>query len=204
MNARFLLSGVAALAAVLAPQNTRAVEADFSYCTVCHGAHVNGNAAIRAPKLAGMEDWYIARQLQAFRTGMRGVHPDDAPGHEMQPVGVRLNDDATVAKAIAYIASFEPKAPPVTVTGDADRGKELYTACQACHGAHGEGNRSLNAPALSARTDWYLVTQIKNYRTGVRGDDAQDTFGTQMRAIAVMLPDDQAINDVVAFINTLR
>jgi len=202
MNARLLC--FVALAATLAAASANAIDADFSYCTVCHGAHANGNAAIRAPKLAGMEDWYIARQLQAFRTGMRGVHPDDAPGHEMQPVGVRLKDDATVAKAVAYITSFEPKAPPVTVTGDANHGRQLYATCEACHGARAEGNRALNAPALSARTDWYLVTQMKNYRNGVRGGGEQDTFGTQMRAIAATLPDDQAINDVVAYINTLR
>ena len=194
--------GLAALA--LATFGAGAADVDFSYCTTCHGAQANGNPAIRAPKLAGMEEWYLSRQLQAFRSGTRGVHPDDAPGHEMQPVGVRLKDEATTAKAVAYIRAFEPKMPPVTVTGDAEHGKELYSACQSCHGARGEGDRSLSAPALSARTDWYLVTQIKNYKNGVRGASDEDTLGTQMRAIAATLPDDQSINDVVAYINTLR
>ena len=177
---------------------------DLSYCTVCHGAHGNGNPAIRAPKIAGMEPWYIRRQLELFRDGMRGTHPDDYPGHEMQPVGVRLRDDAGIEAALAYVAGFQPKTPPVTVDGDTTRGSTLYQTCAACHGTKGEGNQSLGAPALASRTDWYLVTQLQNYKTGLRGDDARDTNGAQMRAIAATLPDEQAIDDVVAYINTLR
>lgn len=174
-----------------------AEKSDLSYCTVCHGAHGNGNPAIRAPKIAGMEPWYIRRQLESFRDGARGTHPDDAPGHEMQPVGVRLHDQAGIDEAISYVATFEPKAPPVTVTGDATRGRSLYVTCQSCHGAKGEGNQTLGAPALAARTDWYLVTQLQNFKSGVREN-------VQMRAIAATLPDEQSIDDVVAYINTLR
>jgi cytochrome c553 len=62
----------------------------------------------------------------------------------------------------------------------------------------------LGAPALADRTDWYLVTQLRNYKTGLRGTDHRDTNGAQMRALAATLPDAQAIDDVVAYINTLR
>lgn len=181
-----------------------AESSDLSYCTVCHGAHGNGNAAIRAPKISGMEPWYLRRQLEAFRAGMRGTHPDDAAGHEMQPIGVRLSDEAAIEEAIAYVARFKPKAPPATVSGDAVRGRNLYVTCESCHGAKGEGNQALGAPALAARTDWYLVTQLQNYKAGLRGNDPRDTNGAQMRAIASTLPDTQAVDDVVAYINTLR
>jgi cytochrome c553 len=181
-----------------------AEKSDLSYCTVCHGAHGNGNPAIRAPKIAGMESWYLRRQLEAFRDGMRGTHPDDAAGHEMQPVGIRLRDQAGIDEAIEYVASFKPKTPPITVSGDATRGRNLYTTCESCHGAKGEGNQTLGAPALASRTDWYLVTQLTNYKAGLRGNDPRDINGTQMRAIATTLPDRQSIDDVVAYINTLR
>lgn len=181
-----------------------AEKSDLSYCTVCHGAHGNGNPAIRAPKIAGMESWYLRRQLEAFRDGMRGTHPDDAAGQEMQPVGIRLRDEAGIDAAIEYVASFKPKPPPITISGDATRGRNLYETCQSCHGARGEGNQALGAPALASRTDWYLVTQLKNYKAGLRGNDPRDINGTQMRAIAATLPDQQSIDDVVAYINTLR
>ena len=190
---RFALLASAALVA-----NANAAEpSDLSYCTVCHGAHGNGNPAIRAPKIAGMEPWYLRRQLEAFRDGVRGTHPDDAPGHEMQPVGVRLRDNTGIDAAIKYVASFEPKTPPVTVVGDATRGRDLYMTCESCHGAKGEGSQTIGAPALAARTDWYLVTQLQNFKAGLREN-------AQMRVIAATLPDKQSIDDVVAYINTLR
>jgi cytochrome c553 len=181
-----------------------AEKSDLAYCTVCHGAHGNGNPAIRAPKISGMEPWYIRRQLESFRDGIRGTHPDDAAGHEMQPVGVRLRDAAGIDEAIAYVTSFQAKAPPITVKGDAARGRSLYGTCESCHGAKGEGNQTLGAPALASRTDWYLATQLQNFKAGLRGTDPRDTTGAQMRAIATTLPDTRAIDDVVAYINTLR
>jgi len=90
------------------------------------------------------------------------------------------------------------------VNGDVAHGQALYTACGACHGAAGQGNQSLHAPALSGSTDWYLVTQLHNYRAGLRGADPADTNGQQMRIMAATLADDAAVNDVVAYINTLR
>lgn len=199
MTRKFQLALMVAAACI-----TNVDAADLSYCTVCHGAQGNGNVAIRAPKISGMEPWYIRRQLEAFRVGMRGKHPDDAAGSEMQPIGVRLHDAAAVEEAITYVASFQPKTPPITVEGDAKRGRELYATCESCHGAKGEGNQTLGAPALAARTDWYLVTQLQNYKAGLRGNDPRDTNGAPMRAIASTLPDPQAVNDVVSYINTLR
>jgi cytochrome c553 len=75
---------------------------------------------------------------------------------------------------------------------------------RGCHGARGEGNAALQSPALAARSDWYLATQLTNYRTGLRGADERDSYGAQMRAIAATLADDKAITDVVAYITTLK
>jgi cytochrome c oxidase subunit 2 len=53
-------------------------------------------------------------------------------------------------------------------------------------------------------SDWYLTTQLRNFRDGARGAHPQDLYGLQMALVAPMLADDQAVNDVVAYINTLR
>jgi cytochrome c oxidase subunit 2 len=119
-------------------------------------------------------------------------------------VGLRVKADGSLEAAVAFIGSLESKRPAPTITGDVAQGKTLYAACAACHGAKGEGNAELQAPALAARSDWYLVTQLRNYKDGLRGADARDTFGAQMRAIVTALPDDKAITDVVAYINTLK
>jgi len=177
---------------------------DFLYCTTCHGADGNGNRAIRAPKIAGMEPWYVEAQLAAFRAGWRGTDPADAPGHEMRPVAAVLANDATVARAAAYVAAFAPGAAPVTVTGDAAHGATLYAACAACHGADGRGNETFAAPALAGQNDWYLVTQLHNYRDGRRGTHADDVHGATMRPLVATLVDEAAIVDVVAYINSLH
>jgi cytochrome c oxidase subunit 2 len=47
-----------------------------------------------------------------------------------------------------------------------------------------------------------MVTQLKNFRAGVRGSHPQDMHGSQMALMAAILNNDQAINDVVAYINS--
>ena len=201
-RAKFRIAALATLVSA-ALAGGAAAENKFDYCLLCHGAAANGNAGIRAPKLAGMEPWYLARQLENFAAGIRGTPGGDASGHEMGPVGMRVKQEGTLADAVTFIGSLPSKKPVATIAGDARHGKQLYVACAACHGAKGEGNASLQAPALAARSDWYLATQLKNFREGLRGADSRDTYGAQMRAIVTSLPDDKAITDVVAYINTL-
>ncbi|HLA70724.1 MAG TPA: c-type cytochrome [Steroidobacteraceae bacterium] len=189
--------------AVLAAGSARA-ENKFDYCLLCHGADANGNFGIRAPKISGVEPWYLSRQLENFAAGIRGVPGDDAAGHEMGPVGMRLKQEATLEAAVEYIGTLKSKPPAPTLTGDVAHGKQLYANCTSCHGAKGEGNQTLNAPALAGRSDWYLVVQLANYQKGVRGADERDIYGAQMRAIIATLPDEKAITDVVAYINTLK
>ena len=52
-------------------------------------------------------------------------------------------------------------------------------------------------------TDWYLVRQLQNFRDGIRGSHPEDAYGDQMRMMADIFANDQAINDVVAYLNTL-
>ena len=61
----------------------------------------------------------------------------------------------------------------------------------------------MNAPRLSGISDWYLVRQLSNFKSGIRGIHPADTFGAQMSWMTTVLPDEAAINDVVAYINTL-
>jgi cytochrome c553 len=192
----------ALLAMTLASADEAATPTDYVFCTVCHGAHGNGNPAINAPKIAGIEPWYLKQQLTTFRAGLRGTKPDDVPGMEMQPVGLQL-DDAAIDAVAAYVAKFDARTPPATVHGDAKRGRELYATCSGCHGARAEGNHALAAPALAGQTDWYLVRQLERFRAGERGFAPEDAPGTTMRAAASVLPDDKAVNDLVAYINTL-
>ena len=75
--------------------------------------------------------------------------------------------------------------------------------CGACHGAAAEGNVALNSPRLAGSDDWYLLAQLQAFRSGQRGSHPEDRTGRQMRAMAGVLPDEQSMRDVVAFIRTL-
>jgi cytochrome c oxidase subunit II len=176
---------------------------EFVYCTVCHGAQMKGNRVIEAPRLSGMDAGYIERQLHGFKKGWRGTHENDTAGMEMRPMAAILRE-REIAAAARYVNSVNSELPPATVEGNAARGEDLYATCAACHGANAEGVKELGAPALAGLNDWYLVTQLVNFRDGTRGSHPGDTYGAQMRAAATVLTDDAAVQDVVSYITTLQ
>ena len=52
-------------------------------------------------------------------------------------------------------------------------------------------------------SDWYLARQLQNFKDGVRGAHSSDFYGFQMGLMATTLHDEQAIKDIIAYINTL-
>jgi len=174
----------------------------FATCSTCHGAQAEGNRDLNAPKLAGQAGWYLVRQLQSFKGGLRGVHEGDTFGKQMVPFASMLPDDAAVRNVVAYITSIPETRPTATVFGNPDDGQELYSTCAACHGDKGQGIWSTRAPRLAHQSDWYMARQIKNFRDGVRGSHRENFDGAQMSAIAKSLTDDQAINDLIDYMHT--
>lgn len=175
----------------------------YNLCATCHGVAAGGNQAMNAPRLAGQFDWYLKRQLQAFKDGIRGG-AGDIYGAQMRPMAMALANDAAVDNVLAYIGTLSAPPPEATVKGDAAVGKQLYATCAACHGQKGEGNPALNAPKLTDQDDWYLVRELQNYKSGLRGSNPKDAFGAQMKPMAAMLANDQAINNVVVYIRSLQ
>ena len=178
-------------------------QAAYAVCAACHGQNGEGNAALNAPKLAGQEPWYLERQLAAYNSGMRGTKPGDMYGMQMRPMANTVSSPEAVANLIAYISALDAKPAETTVAGDPAVGKALYTVCAACHGQAAEGLEQMGGPKLAGQSDWYLVRQIQNYKKGLRGYHPQDTFGRQMAPMVATLADDAAINNVVAYINSL-
>ncbi len=86
---------------------------------------------------------------------------------------------------------------------DAASGAAMYAVCTACHGASGEGNPAMNAPKLAGQEAWYIRRQVQNFQRGLRGSNAEDTYGVQMTAFASMLADDATLRNVAAYIEAL-
>jgi cytochrome c oxidase subunit 2 len=175
----------------------------YNICTACHGPNAEGNPALNAPANAGQDPWYLTRQMKNFRAGIRGAHPDDTFGAQMRPMAMMLADEQDIADVVAYLSSMEMPEPPPTVDGDVEAGKKSYETCIPCHGEFGEGAQSLDAPRLSNQHDWYLVRQLENFKTGVRGTHLNDIYGAQMRIMAQMLETDEQVRAVAAYISTV-
>lgn len=89
--------------------------------------------------------------------------------------------------------------------GDSAAGAKLYPACTSCHGVKGQGNVGLAAPKLTGLPSFYLLKQLQNFQSGVRGTAAGDSKGRQMAAMSKSprLTRAGALDDLVAYIHSL-
>ena len=175
----------------------------FETCAPCHGDAGAGNPDIEAPTIAGLPQWYLEAQLVSFQSGWRGKHASDLPALRMRPMAVSLNREGDIESVSQYVASLDPVFPASTLHGNAGAGAAAYVPCVQCHGEDGLGNEILRAPPIVQMHDWYLYQEMQNFRTGARGAHPEDTWGATMRANAVLL-DDQTMQDVIAYVQTLR
>jgi cytochrome c oxidase subunit 2 len=142
--------------------------------------------------------------LNNFKNGLRGTNDKDVAGKTMAPMAATLTDEAAINNVVAYINTLPDNPAPATVNGNVKNGHDPFVTCAACHGADGKGIQATNAPRLEGMSDWYLVTQLKNFREGIRGAHPKDLYGRQMASMAAMLADEQAADDLVAYIDTFH
>ncbi len=176
----------------------------FQTCVPCHGPAGAGRHEVGAPGIAGMSDWYIQQELRKFVSGARGTNFDDLEGMHMQPMALSLASDDDLKAVSQYVASLPQPRRITTLGGDAQAGQALYATCIACHGVNGQGNEAMKAPRLAGVKDWYLVGTLKKFKSGVRGSNPADPEDVMMHAMTATLADDKAIQDVVAYIETLK
>ncbi len=208
---RLFVVGITLALGIMTAENANAAgdpakgKAAYAVCAACHGANGTGNKALNAPRIAGQEPWYLERQLKNYKGGIRGADPKDTYGMQMRPMALTLANDQAVSDMAAFLSSMPvSKSSESTVKGDATAGKASYMICQTCHGPKGGGNRALNSPKLTGLQDWYIVRQLKNFKAGIRGTKSGDLFGMQMRPMAMTLANEEAINNVAAYISTFK
>ena len=187
-------------------------------CSGCHGANGEGLEVLHSPRLVGFKEDYLVSQLEKFRSGLRGAHPDDKHGQVMARFAENLvarysnytNPTELQSDVAAYIGTLESQIPSRTeTTGDPVKGANLYNGelrCVNCHGLEGRGLEQsfegIDPPRLAGQFDWYLIRQMQNFRDGIRGD-SKDMAAIQMGAIAkVLLVSDQKIMDIAAYLST--
>ncbi len=176
----------------------------YALCIACHGEDGQGKKELNAPNISGLNDWYIEAQLKKFKAGIRGTDPKDTEGLQMRPMALTLTSDEDLLAVVKHVASLDAKKPEKTVEGDIVKGKTHYLTCTACHGDKAQGNQQLNAPSLKHLDDWYILSQLKKFKEGIRGTNPKDITGAQMRPMSMILVNEQAMKDVTAFIQTLN
>lgn len=172
-------------------------------CVACHGP--GGNSMVPSfPKLAGLGEKYLLKQMQYIRDGLRPV---------AQMAGQVDNmSDQDLADIAAYFDAQErgvEKADPellklgetVYRAGIAERN---VAACIACHSARGGGNAPAGFPALSGQHAEYVAAQLKAYRKGYQDPTGRVTDGESkmMRSNAFGLSD-MEIEAVAAYVSGL-
>lgn len=135
-------------------------------CIACHGADGKGQAAAGFPRLAGLPEAYIHKQLQDFKAGGR-------KNPVMQPIASALTDEemAAVARSFAQLPKFKVKVDPVerpapgTGAWLALRGawERNIPECTLCHGPAGMGVGA-SFPPLAGQSAEYLTAQLQAWR----------------------------------------
>ncbi|MGR8951463.1 MAG: c-type cytochrome [Gammaproteobacteria bacterium] len=125
-------------------------------CVGCHGPNGKSSNA-QWPNLAAQQPAYLIAQLKAFKSGERS-------NPLMQSMAGNLND-----QDMENIAAYFAAQPAAKAGGDpalAKTGADKAGMCLGCHGAQGQGNAQI--PRLAGQHPAYLVTQLKNFKSGSR------------------------------------
>jgi cytochrome c553 len=156
-------------------------------CAECH--NLDGISAMpKFPKLAGQRPGYIQKQVRDFRLGHR--HND---GGQMAAIAGDINDK-DLAKSAEYFAGLPPPLPnaaPSAAPEDLRRGAALYrdgdgtAGIEKCGTCHEADSTRTDAPFLTAQHAGYLEKQLRDWRSGARGNDVSQA----MPAIAGKLSD---------------
>ena len=151
-----------------------------------------GNQATGTPRLVGLQEWYLVKQMMKFRTGLRGNEPQDNFGQQMLLAAKALPNKQAIHDIAAYIMTL--KADPLPRTAKTEtplESTDLFWHCTHCHGSKGQGiNEGYTrnpsalhppAPKLAGQHGWYSTRQIQNFKSRIRGSQLEDKEGTQCR-----------------------
>ncbi len=135
-------------------------------CMTCHGTDGKGMPAAGFPRLSGLPEAYIAKQLGDFKAGLR-------ENPIMQPIAQSLSDEEVAAVAQAYAARPKVHIKPapaerpqmgtgawIALRGAWDRN---IPECTLCHGPSGVGVGTAFPPLASQGAE-YIEAQLMAWR----------------------------------------
>jgi cytochrome c oxidase cbb3-type subunit 3 len=132
-------------------------------CAFCHGLGARGGG--RGPDLTRAQKKHGNSDADIFRTINEGVPGTAMPPNGATQQGVGMTEEE-IWQVISYIRSVQVKSS-AQLTGNAARGKELFSgsaACASCHMMEGKGGRlgpDLTATGTARSVD-YIVESMRN------------------------------------------
>jgi cytochrome c553 len=138
-------------------------------CFLCHGAQGESTSEV-FPRLAGQHADYVAKQLDAFKTGKR-------KSSAMNEMVAKLTPDEMLALGKYYekmsLPREEAKDPQLAAMGRYvyHNGNKFsgVPACVSCHGTNAEG--TANLPRLATQFSGYIYNQLKSFNQRDRTND---------------------------------
>ena len=107
---------------------------------------------------------------------------------------------AALAFALATPGSADGADEGGIVAGNVERGEALFDLCTQCHGAEGQGNPDIEAPAIAGLPGWYVQATLQKFKAGGRGTHPKDYAGMRMRPMSMSLRTDDDITHVAAYV----
>jgi cytochrome c553 len=176
----------AGAARVAAAQDVEAGRKKVETCIPCHGSE--GNSAVPLfPILAGQTARYTYLQLKDFKEGRR-TEPQMTPFIQ----DLTRQDMFDIA---AFFAAQKPAPPPFTpdpVKVRRGKAKAAEVLCTMCHLGGFRGQNEI--PRVAGQHYEYIVKQMKEFKTGVRTNDAGN-----MASVSKTLSD-QDIDDLAQYL----
>jgi cytochrome c553 len=167
-------------------------------CFSCHGLQGQGDAGGAFPRLAGLDAYYLAKQMDDYASGARSDEVMTRIAQQLSPA-----DRQSVALYYAELSAQAPLAGSTAAAGLIQQGATLYAqgsaarGIQACANCHGPGGRGLNRvyPSIASQPLSYLETQFRRWQAGVRRNDIADLMGSVARRMT-----DEDIRAVSAYV----
>lgn len=168
---------------------------DVWSCASCHGGV--GQGAENTPRLAGLSQGYIVKQLQDFREGER-------QNEHMSFVAKALSDDEIDGLAGYYSGLRVASTAQPALGGDLARGEEIalrgdwslgVPSCFSCHGPSGFGVGA-EFPALAAQQPAYTASQLAAWAGGHRNNSPLGLMDRISEALSDA--DRRAVSDYLA------
>ena len=185
-------------------------EAHTAICTACHGQ--DGNSAMATfPKLAGLGEKYLLKQLHDIKSGARPIVEmtgllDNLSDQDLADIAAYYNSKTTQlsgAKALQVLTNDGVEVDALALGAKMFRGGNQEAgipACIGCHSPRGLGNGPAGYPRLSGQHAEYVAKQLKAFRAGERTNDGDTKI---MRSIAERMSDAE-ITAVANFVSGLH